>query len=329
MEYDPGEPRAIVRERVFGRMRSASADGRHSLLAVALAVFVFVGTGALGFWHATRPARTLDQLERGVSEITDVDTYVAATLPELKETAATSGQPAIDLPGYPLPVVVTADEVRGSSPEQFRDLVLERSAALVYAEGLPAFDRTGNQSISFLSSEWFLDRALNLVRGDWHDRARWIAIVSAIGAGLAAALLFARRPAAAGLQSVGLAVAAGAIPGLVFSAAGAYWFGRTGGDPFSSAVGSILEAFFLVPRRDFLVATTLGAFFAAVGYLLPIIDHFVARRPAPAHEAMALSEPNTREHRQVPAAHTPDGDRDAEPGSTSAATADDAAEVNG
>jgi hypothetical protein len=64
-------------------------------------------------------------------------------------------------------------------------------------------------------------------------------------------------------------------------AAGAYWFAHTGGsDAFVQSIAAILETFFVVPRRDYLIVATAGAFFALLSYALPLIDRFVVARLA-------------------------------------------------
>lgn len=279
MRYDPDEPRTVARERVFGRMRQRSGDGRQSMLTVVLAVSIFVGTGALGFWQASTPGRVVDQLEVGVAELTDVDTYLAATVPGLRQTAVQGGSEAYELPGFPVSVVVSRGELLDLPDAELRDLVLQRAAVVVYVEGLEAFDRTGNQNISLLSTEWFVGTILGLLTGGWHGRAEFLAIVSYMVATLAGALIFARAGTVGGLKACGFAGLAGAVPGLVFTAAGAYWFANTGGgDPFVRSIAGIIEAFFLVPRRDYLVVTTLAAFFVALSYALPLIDRLVVRQ---------------------------------------------------
>lgn len=278
MQYQPNEPRVQAHERVFGRMRSTSGDGRHSMLATVLALSVFIGTGAFGFWQATEPSRVLDQFEHGIAELTDVDTYLATTLPDLRAEAVSSNAGAFQLEGFPIPVTLTRSELLDNEDEVIRDLVLERSASVLYFDGIAAFDRTGSQDLGLLTSEWFLDRVIGVLSGDWHSRAQFVAVVAFLVAAVAATLIFIRRPPAAGLRSVGFAMLAGGVPGLVFTAAGAYWFSREGGgDVFVRSIAAILEVFFLVPRRDYLVVTSMGALFAAAGYALPVIDNLVAR----------------------------------------------------
>jgi hypothetical protein len=278
MRYDPDEPRTMARERVFGRMHQLSGDSRHSMLAVVLAVSVFIGTGALGFWQATTPTRVKDQLELGVAEITDVDTYVATAVPVLRQETVANSQATIDLTTFPIAIAVTRQELLDLPDPALRDLILERAASIVYVEGLSAFDRTGNQSISMLSSEWFLERTLGLLTGDWHQRAGVTAALAFAAAAVAGVLIFVQRGTVVGLRTCGFATVAGALPGFVFMAAGAYWFGHTGGgDAFVRAIAAILETFYLVPRRDYLVVATLGAFLVLLSYTLPLGDRLVTR----------------------------------------------------
>ena len=281
MRFDPDEPRAVARERVLGRMREQSGDGRHSMLTVALAVSIFIGTGAVGFWQATEPTHVRDQLELGMAELTDIDTYVAVTVPELRQVAVRDASATIQLPAYPIAVSVTRDELLDLPDPALRDLILERTASIVYVQGLEAFDRTGNQEISLLSSEWFLERIIGLLTGGWHGRAQAVAVLGYLAATVAGAFMFARRGTVTGLRTCGFAALAGAFPGFVFMAAAAYWFGHTGGgDAFVRSIAAILETFFMVPRRDYLVVVTLGAFLAALSYALPLIDRLVVAAAA-------------------------------------------------
>ena len=278
-------------------MRQRSGDGRQSLLAVVLAVSIFVGTGALGFWQATAPGRVRDQLELGVAEITDIDTYMASTVPGLRQGAVQNPSPTIQLPAYPIALSVTRQELLELQDPALRDLVLERAASIVYVQGLEAFDQTGNQDVSLLSSEWFLERVIGLLTGGWHDRAQFTALLAFVVATVAAALIFARLGTVGGLRACGFATLAGSVPGFVFMAAGAYWFGNTGGgDAFVRAIAAILETFFLVPRRDYLVVVTVGAFFVAVSYALPVVDRLVAQ---------PLAQSSPRDRRPPPGASRP------------------------
>jgi hypothetical protein len=268
---------------------------------------VFVGTGALGFWQASAPGRVRDQLEVGVAELTEIDTYMASTVPELRQAAVQNPSPTIQLPAYPIPVSVTRQELLELQDPALRDLVLERAASIVYVQGLDVFDQTGNQDISVLSSEWFLERIIGLLTGGWHGRAQFMAVLGFVVATVAAALIFTRQGTVGGLRVCGFATLAGSVPGFVFMAGGAYWFGNTGGgDVFVRSIAAILETFFLVPRRDYLVVVTVGAFFVALSYALPLVDRFVVQ---------PLAQPSSG-NRRPPAASPPPyaiGDSDPEP----------------
>ncbi len=319
MQYHPDEPRAQARERVFGRMRSSAGDGRQSMLTVLLAVAIFVGTGAFGFWQASSSTRVQAELQLGIAQLTDIDNYLSEALPDLRKTATAGNDTAFELPGYPLPISVTRTELLDTQDAELREIVLQRSAAVVYVSGLAAFDRTGHQDLGFLTSEWWLDHVVSLLTGSMHDRAELLAVFAFLVAATATTLIFAMRGAGDGLRAVGFALLAGAVPGVVFMAAGAYWFGRAGGsDPFVRSIAAILEAFFMVPRRDYLIMTTVGAFFAVVGYVLPLVDRALIGR-TPAVEATVGTAPVLSEYQPDDFEIEADGDPEVavtEPGST-------------
>ncbi|MEO6398771.1 MAG: hypothetical protein ABIP13_09925, partial [Tepidiformaceae bacterium] len=119
----------------------------------------------------TAPRYASDLLQSGIAVTTDVDKVVAENHDSLRQLVEASNSPTFAIPDFPLDIVLTREEVTKSSDRQLRDLVLQRSAALVYADGFAAFDRTGNQQVSRFSSQGGLEFAVGQVSESTHSLA--------------------------------------------------------------------------------------------------------------------------------------------------------------
>src|SRR5205814_7701445 len=117
-------------------------ESRSSFAAVLFAVSLFLLLFALSVKQSTEPAKATRVLGTSIAVVTDIDRLLAEDLDPLRELARTADTPAYELPGFPLDVLVTRSELLSLDNAQLRALVLVRSSALVYQDGLKAFDRT-------------------------------------------------------------------------------------------------------------------------------------------------------------------------------------------
>ena len=145
---DPGD-----RHHRFYQDGTGSHAARHAFLAVMLAVSVFFLVLSLSARQATQPGTGQHVIQSGIASLTDIDRLFAEDGDALRRLAENTDTGAFAIPGYPLDIRVTREEAATLTNDQLRDLVLSRSSAVVYTQGLSAFDRTGSASISRFSSQ--------------------------------------------------------------------------------------------------------------------------------------------------------------------------------
>jgi hypothetical protein len=124
------------RQRVFREYERQERPWRDTLVRLAGMAFAVAG----GLWLALFSASeaTSEEVARPALESL-VDTMVG--LPGLLEVHATTISEAdgdAEVPGYPLPITIPADDV-AEGPARWREVILEQSSALLYAEGPDAF----------------------------------------------------------------------------------------------------------------------------------------------------------------------------------------------
>ncbi len=228
------------------------------LAIVSLATFLMIG--GLSVRQIAAPSFALPALESGIAALSDVDRYLADHAGELSDTL--DGTEVAELPGFPVDVLVTADDL-SSDDGELRSRVLSRAAARVYEGGSAEFDQTGQQSLEFFSGERMLALLVNRLNGDTQRLAGWLAFVSALVLGAAASLLVLQLGRLPGI--FGAAVLVGAAPGVGFAAL--FWlltglYG-SGADPYAAEIRDILKAATSIPLRNFLVTAAAGGLIAA------------------------------------------------------------------
>lgn len=247
-----------TRERIFGNA-TASRDGRATLLAALLAVSVFLLVLALSTKQVTSPAPAQRLISAGIAVTTDIDGVLAEDDAALKQLAQDSNTQAIAIPGYPLEVYLNRDEILNLSEPQLRDLVLARSAAQVYAQGLGAFDRTGHQSIGRFSSQGMLELAVGQLSQGTHDRASLGTLLFALMTALVACGVLASYAGWTRVRVLGIATVVGALPGAMLFALIRFGVGNIGGgDAFVQDLREIAGTVIDVPLRNFVIVTALG-----------------------------------------------------------------------
>lgn len=263
---DPdGEYVQSARERIYGRAAS-SREGRASLAVMALAVSVFLLIGAVSARQITGPGPARNILEAAVAVATEIDQVIAEDHEALRQMAESSDAASFTIPDYPIDVSLTRDEILNSSDAQLRGLILERSSGLIYASGLDAFDRTGNQSFSRFSSLGMLEFAVGQVSAANHDRANALAIAFLLAVAATACFALLAGEGWRRLRAVGLGTLIGALPGVALF--GLLWFiaGRVGGqNDFASDLRDIVQATLRAALRNYVVGLVLGAVLAAFG----------------------------------------------------------------
>lgn len=261
-----------ARDRIFDEATNVH-ESRSSFAAVLFAVSLFLLLFALSVKQSTEPAQATHVLRSGIAVVTDIDRLLAEDLDPLRQLATNGSASSFELPGYPLDVLVTRDELLTLNNAQLRDLVLARSSALVYEDGLKAFDRTGDQSISRFSSQGVLKVAVGEVSQRTNDRASLATFVLAATTALASLFVVFSYGGWARMRALGLAAAAGAIPGLLVFAF-AWWIaGHIGGsDPFVGDLRTISRAMLTVPLRNYAVVAAAGVVVGLAGPVFALAD---------------------------------------------------------
>ena len=272
MYPDEIDPEVSVRERVYVGATS-SREGRRSISVALLTICVFVFIISLSCRQSTAPGPARNVLEAGLVTLTDIDQMLADEGDSIRELAKNSDTDNLTIPGYPLDVVLTRSEVTTSNNAELRTLILERSSALIYAEGISAFDQNGQQSLRRLSIQGILELSLSQVSQSTHDRATTIALISLIGIGVCGAIVAATGTGWSRMRSLGMAAAAGAIPVVLMFFVIRLFVGQIGGDdPFVADYRDVTRAALGVPMRNGLVVLAAGVVVIAVSLGLPRVE---------------------------------------------------------
>lgn len=256
---------------------SSGRGSRIALLTGAVAVATFLLVASYSTYQVSDEPRTTLLLERGIASITDIDTYLAETLPGLRQDAGTAE--LVTLPGYPLNVQLSADELRNASDAEIRERLLSRSAAQVYEQGLSAFATEGGQSLGFLTVENAADTFLSFIRGSTHARAGFATVLFAVVVAVCAAVVAASDFRPGVLRAIGGAMFGAAFIGLALSALLVVLVeAASSDDVFSREIARIVESAFEVPRRNFLVASVFSGILFGAGVVLTFLERR-GRRP--------------------------------------------------
>jgi hypothetical protein len=160
--------------------------------------------------------------------------------------------------------------------------VLERSAAIVYTQGLGPFDQTGGQDLSLFSSHGLLEFLVDRLSDSNHDGAAIAAWVLAALTGMATVALLVQLPGFGRLRILGMTVFVAGLAAIAFygilpdAIAGQLW----GGDDFEDALYDVVSDAFAVSRRDALVVCGLGIALFATGVSASLIARGLGPQPA-------------------------------------------------
>ena len=277
MHSAPESSDVSVRDRVYGEA-TRSYEGRRSFVVVLLTICVFVFIISLSCRQATAPGPARNVLESGIVTLTDLDQFLADDGPALRESAAQSEVEQFVIPDYPLDIVLTRTEVVDSTDVELRQLILERSSGLLYARGIEAFDRTGDQNLRRFSIQGILELGVSQVSEPTHNRASMFAGASLLGCALCGAIVVATGTGWGRMRSLGMAAAAGAIPVVIMFFLLRLLVGAIGnGDPFVSGYRDITKAALGVPLQNALIIVVMGAAIVAASVVLSRLERIVSR----------------------------------------------------
>jgi hypothetical protein len=282
-------PRPSARERLLATPRP-SVDSARAGYTAALALLVLLLVGAISVRQVTGQARTRHLIEEGVAALTDIDQVILEYRPELQRVAASGTEKSYAIPGYPIDIRFTRDEILSTTDAQFRDLVLQRSSAYIYTNGLDAFDRNGKQSISLFSSQGVLETLVDWLSEDTNGIASTASIILALLVTVFALAIVLRGKGFARVRSLGMAVVIAGLGGYLASTGVGWVLGNIwGGDPFSDNLHTLITKLTGVPQRNYLITTALGLFLIATGIVCGVAS---GRLPIGDEPDDAVAEPD-------------------------------------
>jgi len=241
--------------------------------AVALAFFVALAAllASLQLFQVTSEGAAKRTLRRAVAALTEIDPLLDRNYDDLRQRAATAApDETVRLRDYPLDIALTPDEVRGVPKDRIRDLLLDRSADLMYSRGTAPL-RTANgrtQGVGLFTVGGLTDHGLGFLTKHRHDTLGVLtfalaALCLVLGITLAALCRGFGR-----LASVGAVTLMASIP-LLFAGIGARFYMRIVSEGNSEYIQheflEIGQGLAWIPIRDGMAFTVVGAVFLAAG----------------------------------------------------------------
>lgn len=241
--------------------------------AVALLLLLSLGATftALVLFQATSAGTSEQALRRAVAALSEVDVLVDRNYQSLQEQAATAAPgDQFQLADFPLAVPLTRGEVLGSSKTQLRDLLLNRSADLMYRDGTAPLHSTPGTSVSVgaFTAGGVTDRGLGFLTAGHHDILRVLTLVLAAVSGLLCVALAALCRGFGRLWSVGAVVLAAALPVLAGGAGARVYIRFASGrqtEYLQREFLAIGRGLAWIPIRDGLACAALGAIVLGIG----------------------------------------------------------------
>ncbi len=162
-------------------------------------------------------------LRQALLIVTEADALLDLHYDELRAQAEAGESGPLRLPNYPLDITFTADDVRTMTREQFRDALLDRSAALVYRSGAAALraDPTSPEPAVF-STPGAVRVTLDALNRDTFEILRVTTFSLGVASAILAAALALVTRGYGRLAAIGLATALAAIPFMLAAVAVRY-----------------------------------------------------------------------------------------------------------
>jgi hypothetical protein len=268
----PYRPPLAERERFYDESALTAAPFFRGLLVAALAVSVALFIAALSCRQVSQRDSAMPVLTASVEALTDPQRLIESHQVALRTTAEGGATEGIAVPGFPVAVTLTAEEVRTMQPPALADILSERAAAVVYEDGMEALDQTGRQDDSLFSAQGVVRRVSDRLTADAHNSAtRWTVVLLLVTAGLAVTVVLVYREERR-LRALGFGVLLGGLAGLVLSLLAGLLANQAGSDdPFVEDVREIVTTVLEVPRRNYLVVSLLGVGIMAVSMVLQFL----------------------------------------------------------
>jgi hypothetical protein len=235
-------------------------------LVVDIVLLLFV----LSFAHVTAEGPAKRTLRYSTAILTEIDAYLDDHYDGLREQAEQEPDRPVTLPDYPIEVTFTPEEVLSTERDEFRGLVLDRSADALYSEGTDAIVSEESDD-SDLSTQAAVRDGMDLLRREPHDGLVVATMVFAVAAGVLSLLLLLVARGYSGVLGLGLGVFLAALPFLIVAVAVRFAFrlaADSADDPFVEEYLKLGQELTWAPIRNAIVFSVGGAAIVAIGVVV-------------------------------------------------------------
>jgi uncharacterized membrane protein len=223
-------------------------------------------------------------LRRSVAALTEIDPLLDRGYDDLQLQAQNAGPgETVELRDFPIAVPLRGSDVRGMSKEQLRDVLLDRSAHVMYSNGTAPLRSpvTNNGGAGRFSVAGLTQHGLGFLRSRNHDILAVTTFALAALCIVLAVILAAMCRGFGRLASVGAVVVAASIP-VVVGGIGARFYLRIASDSDTEFIQreflEIGQGLAWIPIRDGAAFTILGLVFLTTGV---VCAAWADRREAP------------------------------------------------
>jgi hypothetical protein len=244
-----------------------------ALLVAALALAVALLVASLSAMQVSERDNALPVLGASVEALTEPELLVSRHLDTLHEQARENPDQAVIVPGFPIEVSLSAEETTTLDGPALADLLVDRASVLLYADGMDAFDRTGNQHVDRFSWQGVVRALDGRLTKDAHASATTaFTVMLFVTAGLAVPVVLSYREDRR-LRALGIAVLAGSLSGLLAVIFAIFMVSQIGSDdPFVKDVREIVKDVFAVWRRNYTIVVILGVVMTATSLVLRFVS---------------------------------------------------------
>ena len=270
----PSPYRTLASSATIGRRDDASGWRSLGKYSIGFACFVVMSAmlASLVLFQLTSEGTAKTTLQRSVGALTEIDPLIDRGYDDLQLRAqsANAGD-NLFLRDFPIAIALTPAEVRGASKERLHELLLGRSADVLYEQGSsPLRGTAGTGRAGRFSGAGISDRAIGLLRSRNHDILGVLTFALAAAALVLSVMLALVCRGFGRIGSVGAVVLAAAIP-LAMAGIGARFYMRiASGEGTEYIQREFLEigrAVAWIAIRDGLAFLVLGISFVALGLL--------------------------------------------------------------
>jgi hypothetical protein len=231
---------------------------------------------SLQLFQITAEGASKRTLRRAVAALSEIDPLLDRNYEALRQEAAGAGPDDaaaadLQLRDFPVDVRLTPDEVRNSSRQQLRDLLLDRAAGEMYAHGSSVLRESdvSTHDVGAFSIAGVTSDSLGFLRSRNHDVFGAITFVLAVLCLILGVSLAALCRGFGRLSSVGAVVLAASVPLLLTGIAARFYMrivSAADNEYVQHEFLSIGQALAWIPIRDGLAFTALGVLLLAVGW---------------------------------------------------------------